>query len=256
MRSNLTRTSRILVLGAMAVILVLFAAIVWAQGNADDPEDGRVSPIDGAGSPDHVELQFTPDPGAPPGVSQDPEGDTTPPATSAEVADEVETQFDPNAPAEEVILFKFIAGASFHPREAATTHQYNGSGCINRTSTNGFFVSDLQLPEGAEIDFLRLYFDDTSDDNDAQAWIYAYDGLGGFSQITTVASSGTPGQSSAGSGFFSYVVDNTAESLGLVAGVGSASDSSVTFCGVRLRYKIEVPSYMMLPAVLKQNTAE
>lgn len=219
MRHNVSFTTRILVVGVITVIIIFYAAIVWAQGNPDDPEGGTTSP-------------------------------PTPVAPGS--ADEVEMQLAPDASAVQVTLFKSIAGSNFHARETTTTYSYGGAGCTYRTSPSGFLVSDLQLPEGAEIDFVRLYFDDTNASDDAHLWLYSYDGLGGFNQITTVSSSGTPGQSSAGSGFFSHIVDNTAESLGFVAGTDSADDTSVRICRVRLRYKIDVPNFQFLPIVLKQ----
>ena len=240
------------VLLTVLILVVLVGATVWAQGGGEDPEGGRVSPIDRAASSDDVEVTTLPD-GPISQVPVDPEGqplDTAQPQLSA-IVEEVELTTAESAAADEVILFERIAGMNFHPREATTTHNYAGAGCVNRTSSLGFLVSDLQVPDGAEIDFLRLYFDDTSGDNNAQAWLYAYDGLGNFTQITTVSSSGAPGESSAGSGFFSHIVDNTAEALGLVIGFDNANDSTVAVCGVRIRYKVTF-SQLTLPLIMNQ----
>ena len=49
---------------------------------------------------------------------------------------------------------------------------------------------------------------------------------------------GTPGFSSAGSGFFSHIVNNTGEALGLRLALGGATTSALEICGVRLRYSI------------------
>jgi hypothetical protein len=48
--------------------------------------------------------------------------------------------------------------------------------------------------------------------------------------------SGTPGFSSAGSGFFSHIVDNIGEALAVRISFGSATTSALAICGVRLRY--------------------
>lgn len=244
---SMTWTALLIVL----ILVVLAGATVWAQGGGEDPEGGRVSPIDGAAGSDDIEVTTLPD-GPVSRVPVDPEGqqlDTT--QAQSSVVEEVELTARNSADAAAVILFERIAGANFHPREATTTHQYSGAGCVSRTASSGFLVSDLQLPDGAEIDFLRLYFDDTSDANEAHAWLYAYDGLGGFTQVAAVSSSGAPGHSSAGSGFFSHTVDNTAEALGLVIGFDSASDSSVAVCGVRVRYSVPF-SQSTLPLIMKQ----
>jgi hypothetical protein len=165
--------------------------------------------------------------------------------------DEIEVQQASDTSAQVVALYKFIAGSNFHPREATTTHGYGNAGCVYKTSTSGYLVSDLQLPQGAEIDLISLYYSDTNANYDAETWLYAYDGLGGFTEIAHVASIGSPGQNSANSALFSHIVDNSSESLGLVVGTGSANDSSVRICGVRVRYNVEVPSYVLLPGVLK-----
>lgn len=254
MQRNVSSTTRTVILAILAAVLILFGAIVWAQGNPDDPEGGRVSPIDRAGSNEDVELQTAPGAALPALAGEGPEGDAAPapgPAVPG-AADEVELQLDPDAAEEVVTLFKFTAGSSFHARESTTTYSYGGAGCTYRTSSNGFLVSDLQLPEGAEIDFVRLYYYDNNTEQDADLYLYEYDGQGGFTEIRHLAPTGSPGYSSVGSGFFSYVVNNTSASLGLVAGTGSANNNSVRICGVRLRYKIDVPSWVMLPAVLKQ----
>lgn len=217
MRDGSVSSPRFLSACSLAAIVVFCAAIIRAQG-----------------------------PGA-----QHPEGVAAPPdAATDDPPEHVETRPAADARAGEVTLFHSIAGSSFHPREASTTHEYAGTGCVNRTSDAGFLVADLQLPEGAEIDFLRLYFDDTdaANNNDAQAWLYSYDGLGDFTQIATVSSSGSPGQGSIGSGFFSHLVDNTNESLAVIVGMGSATDAGVQVCRVRLRYVVDVPALSYFPA--------
>lgn len=243
MQHQVSLTTRILVISTFTAFVVFFTAIVWAQ---DIPDD--------LGSPESNETpQATMTP-----IGSDPESNTKPAANPAasSPADEIETQVNPDATTSQVTLFKFIAGSNFHPRESTTTHSYGGAGCAYRTTVSGFLVTDLQLPQGAEVDYVRLYFDDTSSADDAHLWLYAYDGQGAFTQITEAASSGAPGAGSAGSDFFSYVVDNATTALGLVAGSDSANDSSVQICGARVRYTIEVPSYVMLPSVFKQYMGE
>ena len=251
MRHTISFSTRTLIICALAIIVGFFAAIAWAQGNSDDPEGGRTSPIIPSSSPVGVELPATSD------VlvldSHNPEGElslSTNPASPGAV-DGTEMQQAPDTPSAVATLFKFIAGSNFHPREATTTHSYGNAGCLYKTSTSGYLVSDLQLPQGAEIDLVSLYFNDTNANYNAEVWLYAYDGLGGFTEIAHVASIGSPGQNSANSALISHIVDNSTESLGLVVGTGSANDSSVRICGVRVRYNVDVPSYVMLPAVLK-----
>jgi hypothetical protein len=250
MRFNISFSIRTLIIGALVIIIASFAAVAWAQSNSNDPEGGRTSPIDFSSNPENLELQATS--AVPVPVNPDPEGDTTPPNLAApDHLDETELPQAPDTPSAVATLFKFIAGSNFHPREATTTHSYGNAGCLYKTSTSGYLVSDLQLPQGAEIDLVSLYFNDTNANYNAEVWLYAYDGLGGFTEIAHVASIGSPGQNFANSALISHIVDNSTESLGLVVGTGSANDSSVRICGVRVRYNVDVPGYVMLPAVMK-----
>jgi hypothetical protein len=109
----------------------------------------------------------------------------------------------------------------------------------------------LQLPQGAEIDYLRVFFYDNDAANDAAAHLYAFDGLGGGTELATAGSTGTPGQSSAGSGYFSHIVDNTAEALSLSLHYGGL-DSTLRICGVRIRYQYTIAT-VSLPVILNQT---
>jgi hypothetical protein len=110
----------------------------------------------------------------------------------------------------------------------------------------------LQLPQGAEIDYLRVYFYDNDAAYNAGAYLYAYDGYGTVAEIAHVTSSGTPGRGSAGSDFFSYFVDNQAEALSLTLDYGLGGNSNVQICGVRLRYQYSIAT-VRLPLLLNQT---
>ena len=132
------------------------------------------------------------------------------------------------------------------------TYNYFGAGCTYRTSGTSFTEHDLQLPQGAEIDYLRIYYYDNDASNNANAYLFAYDGAGNFTEIASVGSSGTPGQSSTGSGFFSYFVDNVGAGLSLRLNYGNGSNSNLRICGVRLRYQYNI-STVSLPLILNRT---
>jgi hypothetical protein len=94
----------------------------------------------------------------------------------------------------------------------------------------------VQLPQGAIVDLLRVYFYDNDPVHNAQAALYAYDGAGSGTMIASVASTGQPGQYSVSSGLFSHVVDNEARALSVSLNYGAATTSALRICGVRLRY--------------------
>ncbi len=137
-------------------------------------------------------------------------------------------------------VFHRIAGSNFTPRDSVATFSYLGGGCMHRDSNVGdsWFTHEVQLPHGAEIDFLRVLFYDNSATYDINSELWAFDGAGGTNLIAEADSSGTPGYSSEGSGFFSHIVDNLNESLVLVASIQGGVGSSLALCGVRIRYQL------------------
>lgn len=137
---------------------------------------------------------------------------------------------------EATLRFVRSAATAFVQYNSTNTWGYGGSGCIYRTGGASFFDIDLQIPAGVELDFLRVYFNDTDAINDARSFLFSYDGAGSSSQIATAESTGTPGFSSAGSGFFSHIVDNTGEALAVRISFENATTSALEICGVRLRY--------------------
>ncbi len=185
-----------------------------------------------------------PDPVAAPG-----EPDLGPNSVSR--VEEVELLPGSSSP-ERAQFFKFLSANTFVPYDDDMTYNYHGAGCVYRTGGTSFSEHDLQLPDGAEIDFLRVYFYDNDAANNAAAHLFAFDAAGGFTSIASAASSGTPGQSSSGSGFFSYIVDNVSRALSLRLDYGGGTNSNLRICGVRLRYQYTV-ARLSLPAILNQT---
>lgn len=224
MRFNFRLPTRVALLPALMIASAFFGAMVLAQSEPALPGDH-------------------------------PEANTDQPPAINPLAVPGDTRA-PDAPATEVTLYKFIAGQNFYPREATTNVQYGGAGCLYRTTPTGFVVSDLQLPQNAVVESLRLYYYDTNTDQDLDLYLYNYDGLGEFTQPATASSSGSAGRGTVDTGPIGYVVDNSAAALGLVVGMDAASNNSVQLCGVRVEYTIDVPSYTLLPAVVKETTGD
>ena len=53
--------------------------------------------------------------------------------------------------------YLFVAGSAFNARTSTQTVTYPGAGCINSTAA---VTTDLQLPQGAEIQGIRTYYYD------------------------------------------------------------------------------------------------
>ncbi len=162
-----------------------------------------------------------------------------------------ELELGPGAPAApDASYFKFYAASSFVPYDDDMTYAYYGAGCVYHTGGTIFSEQSLQLPQGAVADYIRIYFYDTDATHDATAFLFAFDGAGNYTQVAAASSSGTPGQNSAGSGFFSYPVDNVDSALSLRLSYGNATTSSLRICGVRIRYQYSIAT-LRLPLILK-----
>jgi hypothetical protein len=135
------------------------------------------------------------------------------------------------------ILFHFISANTFVPFDDDMTYNYYSAGCMYRTGGSQYTEHTLQLPEGAEIDYLRVYFYDNDSSYNARANLYAYNGSGDVTLIASASSSGTPGQSSEGSGYFSHIVDNQNEALSLSLYYSGATTNALRICGVRIRFQ-------------------
>lgn len=149
-------------------------------------------------------------------------------------------------------FFLRLAGVNFRPRDSDMEYEYGGSGCMYRSDSVGeiYFYADVQIPDGAEIDYLRVYYYDNSTAYDASSFLFSFDGEGNYTEIAHATGSDTPGYGNAGSGFFSYFVENTNGALVVNANLPS-SDDTLMFCGVRIRYQCSPPSCTYLPACFR-----
>lgn len=181
--------------------------------------------------------------------AQDPEGDVGRLTVGPSSVEEVELAEGPAAG--ETIFFKRIAGLNFHPLNSNLTYGTTPGGCLYQTGSAGYFAADIQLPDAAVIEYLRVYFYDTDGGSDAVAELYAYDGAGNSTLIASAAGSGTPAYSSAVSEPFSHLVDNTAEALAVVLDFQGANSDALRICGIRIKYQINF-SQINLPLVLRQ----
>jgi hypothetical protein len=148
--------------------------------------------------------------------------------------------------------FKRYPGVAFQPRDSDTGYDYFGSGCISSKGAD-YFVLDIQLPDGAEIDFVRMYYYDTSSSANARMYLTSYNAQGGYSDVMYIDSGGASGYGSVGD-FTSYVIDPITEAVTLVWRPNTTG-SSMALCGVRIRYQYWI-STDFLPSLLNSTTGE
>jgi len=235
----------------LGLLLGLGAGLVLA-GQSDNAEGGQESPLDRTLSGNDEEVAQTGSAQQADNFQVNGEGqpDTVVPSF---ITEEIELQANPDAP--QAQLYNRVAGSNFQPRDSTTTFSYSGGGCLQRNSNTGdsWFTIDLSLPDGAVIDFLRVYYNDNDSTYDIDSELWAFDGAGGTTLIAEADSTGTPGYSSTGSDFFSHTVDNINESLVVVASIQGGVGPSLQLCGVRVRYQYSPFSANFLPAVLNDT---
>jgi len=134
--------------------------------------------------------------------------------------------------------YEFIAGSTLRPRGSATTWASSGQGgCVYAVDGQEVFNVPLDLPQGARIDYLRLYYYDNGASN-STAWITTYDGIGGLSDQVRVDSADTTGYGSTLSPYVGHIVDNINNSY-VLNWRPSVAGSSMMLCGLRVAYRID-----------------
>lgn len=133
------------------------------------------------------------------------------------------------------VTFLFSAVGTFSPNNSSTAWSYAGAGCRSVTGGTPYFDMDLQLPEDAILDYLRVYYYDADATFDVYAEVYELDLAGNATQLASALSSGSAGWGDAGSGFFFHRVSNLTGALMVRVSTGGAS-ASIYLCGIRVRY--------------------
>ncbi|MEO8056312.1 MAG: hypothetical protein ABI768_14225 [Acidobacteriota bacterium] len=126
-------------------------------------------------------------------------------------------------------------GIQYTPRTSGQTYAYPGGGCAYQTTaTGGDYITPLNVPDGAILKYLRIYFYDTTA-TDLVAWIVRYDQAGNTVDLTSVSSSGAAGYGTTLSPTITEVVDTALYSYGLVWRP-NVYTSAQQFCGARVAY--------------------
>jgi hypothetical protein len=219
-------------LGKIIIGMILSAILIVGLNPsviAQDPDRDSMVPVDANKEMEEEELE-------PLLSTQEPEiRDTNPPSEQTTTVEEESNRDDSSRV---VGWFQFISANTFVPYNSSMTYVYYNSGCMYRTGGGDFTEHTLQLPQGAEIDYLRVYYYDNDPTHNVRADLYAYDGYGDNVNIASASSSGAVNSyQSMGSGFFSYTVNNEAEALSLSLYYGGATTNLLRICGVRIRYQ-------------------
>ena len=130
-----------------------------------------------------------------------------------------------------------LAGSTFHPVSTPGSHIYSGAGCIsNGPTASPLLHHKVLLPQGSQVKYVRLYYYNTSAAGGPTAFFTTYDAAGDFNERVTVSGAVGSGYGSLLSSEMSYIVDRFVEPINIAVNLGSTTDGSVRFCGVRIAY--------------------
>lgn len=200
-----------------------------AQGDGDEQWYRSDAPVDG------VSPQLLSPPDSPSGHSG--------PETKAS---------QPQAP-EGVVLRNFrVPGSALRPRASSVGYYWGGGGgCIYNSGGNPgeIFNVPLELPNGALINTVRMYYIDGSETANAHGWVSVYDLYGDLVQEWAMASTGHSGPGFGDTPVVDHRVDYSTYSYALNwrPNVQNSGDHPMQLCGFRVYY--EVPPFNFLPVV-------
>lgn len=157
---------------------------------------------------------------------------------------------------QQVYSYYMVSGATLRPRESTGSVDYQDDGCASVPAGIGFssiLNSELHIPDGSIIKYVRLYYRDTLNTGYVRAVLTRYK-PGEESDDMAFASS----TASFASGFglavsqeLTAVVDNQLYAYTLI-GWPTAASSSLQVCGIRIAYYAPASlTASFLPSVIK-----
>lgn len=144
-----------------------------------------------------------------------------------------------------------VTGSALKPREDDVSYTVNANGsCTYVTSGDAFTVWNLapMLPQGAVVDTLRIYYNDTSGSN-SSAWFTVYDLYGAIVDEWSVSTSGELGNGFNDSATINHTVDYSLHSY-LLNWRPVVTGSTMQLCGFRVFYTPPPFGVAFLPAVM------
>jgi hypothetical protein len=163
------------------------------------------------------------------------------------------TALSPNAP-NASFSYYFVSGATLVARSSSASYTYDSLGCVY-VGTDGLVLNtDLQLPVGSEIKYLRLYYNDTNNPGYITGYISKYPPSDSVIDVVTVSSpsTGTPGAGFVVSSRITETVDYENYPY-LLIGRPTKGNFNLRICGLRVAYYAPVIGYTFMPVINKNN---
>ena len=144
-----------------------------------------------------------------------------------------------------------VIGTTFQPRMSTSTYSYTSNGCMYQNGgTDLRFQAPLVLPEGSEIKYVRIYFQDTVA-QDMTVWLTRYEPGQANLDLVSVHSSGSGGYGTALSTLITQTVDMASYAYVLTWGTGTTTSGN-QICGVRVAYYAPSIFGAFLPLIRKK----
>lgn len=151
------------------------------------------------------------------------------------------------------LSYYYVAGATLYGRGSSVEYAYSGFGCIYATTgTNAKLITELHLPTGSMIKYLRLDYVDSSTTGNVTAYLTKYKPGQDFTDVMAVTSA-VP--FSGGNGYvvsleLSEIIDNENYAYTLM-GMPSTASNSLQVCGLRVAYYAPLGPVSYLPSISK-----
>lgn len=142
-----------------------------------------------------------------------------------------------------------ITGSAFRPRDSVVDFDVNSTGGCIYAENNAFdvFNTPIWLPQGATVNQVRMYYNDTSASN-STAWFTVYDLYGDIVDEWSISSSGDFGNGFNDSPVIDHTIDYNSYTY-LLNWRPVATGSAMQLCGFRIFYEPPPFGIQFLPYV-------
>jgi hypothetical protein len=134
-----------------------------------------------------------------------------------------------------VFSYYLVSGNTFQGKSSTIMYAYDQAGCIHLTSGAAQVNTEMDLPDGSIIKYLRLYYIDTNASGFVTGYISRFDpGVSGL-DLVSVSSSGSAGYGTALSSEITSTVVTSDFAYSFI-GWPTNADDTVQLCGMRVAY--------------------
>jgi hypothetical protein len=150
-----------------------------------------------------------------------------------------------------VFSYYQVSGATLRGRSSSTQHVYTSAGCSYvsvGTATGRILNTELPIPDGSVIKYLRVYYNDTNPSSGVKGYLTRYTPGSATNDLVITGSSAAfaSGFGYAVSTELSEVVNNASYAYTLI-GWPDASDIKNQICGLRVAYYAPFQANLFMP---------